>query len=197
MIDTVVEIKRMGGVARVKLLSGEMLKIPSAIFLEKRLRKGQPVDPEAYRLYMKQYGYPHALEVAVSYLTLRERSEKEIVSRLKRSCYDDEVIAKVMDTLSRHDFVSDTRFAEQWVHHRARQYGKNRIAQELKMKGISGENAQAALKTLPEEEELVAAKNQARKIQRRLHGDEEKMIQSLVRRGYSWQIARKAVREKE
>ena len=42
MSDRVVEIKRMGGVARARLLSGEELKIPSALFLERRLRPGSP-----------------------------------------------------------------------------------------------------------------------------------------------------------
>ena len=56
-----------------------------------------------------------------------------------------------MDTLSAHHLVSDSRFAEQWVHHRARKYGKNRIAQELRIKGVSSEETAAALENLPEE----------------------------------------------
>lgn len=197
MMDTIVEIKRRGGVAYVKMLSGETMKVPSALYLEKRLHVRQPVDTEAYRLYMKQHGYPHALEVAVNYLSLRERSEREIVSRLRRSCYDEEVIARVMETLQRHGFVSDSRFAEQWVNRRAGKYGRGRIAQELKMKGVSGEDAQKALTEFAEEDELTAAKKQAEKITRRVQGDRQKIIQALVRRGYSWALARKAAEETE
>ena len=192
MKDTVVEIRRIGGVARVRLLSGEMMKIPSAVFLERRVRAGQTIDAEAYRLYMKQHAYPHALEVAVNYLALRERSEKEIVSRLKRSCYDEEVIARVMETLLAHGFLSDARFAEQWVSHRAKKYGRGRIMQELKMKGVSDEEAKAALKELPEEDELAAALRQAERISRRLKGDPKKIAQALARRGYAWHLARTA-----
>lgn len=195
MRDTIVEIKRIGGVARVRLLSGETLKIPSALFLMRRLRAGQEIDTEEYRQYILKNGYSPALETAVSYLTLRERSEQEIVARLKRSCYPEEIIARVMETLRKHDFVSDARFAEQWVHHRARQYGRNRISQELKMKGVGSAEAGAALENLPPEEELASAEKQAKKIARRLHGDETKIAQALVRRGYGWPVARQAARK--
>ncbi|MBE5782613.1 MAG: regulatory protein RecX [Clostridiales bacterium] len=192
-MDKIVEIQRKGGVARVKFLSGEQLKIPSALYLERRLREGDVIDPEAYRAFMLNRGYPHALEAAMKFLALRERSEKEICQRLRRSCYDKRTIARVMDTLSAHALVSDARFAEQWVHHRGKKYGKNRIAQELKIKGVSGEEAKMALETLPEEEEFARALEQAQKLARRMKDDPNKIIQALVRRGYSWSMAKRAV----
>lgn len=191
-MDKILDIQRRGGVARVKLLSGETLRIPSALFLERRLRVGQPVDADAYRLFMLQRGYPHALEAAMKFLALRERSEQEVRSRLQRSCYDEATIARVLDTLALHDLVSDARFAEQWVGQRARKYGRDRIAQELKMKGVSGEETRRALEALPEEEEFARAKEQARRLQKRLGGDANKMTQALVRRGYGWALARRA-----
>ena len=93
-MDKILDIQRKGGVARVKFLSGDMLKIPSALFLERRLREGEMMDPEAYRAFMLQRGYPHALEAAMKFLALRERSEKEICQRLRRSCYDEKIIAR-------------------------------------------------------------------------------------------------------
>ena len=125
-MDQITQITRRGGVATVSLLSGDELKIPSAVYLERRLRTGERIDPEAYRAFMAQRGYPHALEAAMKFLALRERSEQEIRSRLRRSCYDDATIQRVLDTLSLHGLVSDERFAEQWAHSRSRKYGKNR-----------------------------------------------------------------------
>ena len=191
-MDKILSIKRQNGVARVQFLSGDTLQIPSALFLERRLREGEIMDPDAYRAFILQRGYPHALEAAMKFLALRERSEKEIRSRLKRSHYPDTVIEKVMDTLAAHHLVSDARFAEQWVHHRARKYGKTRIAQELRMKGVSSEDTAAALEQLPEEEEFARALEQAKKLARKFQNEPLKITQALVRRGYSWSIARKA-----
>jgi len=194
-MDKIVEIKRKNGVAAIRLLSGETLRAPSALYLERRLRIGQSIDPDAYRQFLRERGYPHALEAAMKYLALRERSEKEVVERLRRSCFDEAVIARVMDTLQTQHLLSDARFAEQWAHSRARKYGKNRIAQELRMKGISDSEARAALDAVPEEEEYLRALEQARRLSRKFQGDEKKMFQSLVRKGYSFSMAKKAAHE--
>ena len=184
-MDRVVEIKGKNGVATVKMQSGETLRVPSALYLERRLHTGQQIDPDAYQMYLRERGYPHALEAAMKYLALRERSEKEVRARLRRSCYDDETINRVLDTLGLHDLVSDSRFAEAWVHARSRKYGKNRIAQELRMKGVDRQEAENALDTLSEEEEYRRAVEQAKKLCRKFQNDPKKIAQSLTRKGYT------------
>ncbi len=194
-MDRVLEIKHQHGVATVKMLSGDTLNIPSALYLERKLHVNQPLDPDEYRLFMMQRGYPHALEAAMKFLALRERSEQEIASRLRRSHYDESTIQKVLDTLNLHELVSDERFAEQWVHSRSRKYGKNRIAQELRRKGVAGEEAQAALDTVPEEEEYRRCLEQAKRLCRKFQSDPKKIAQSLTRKGYGWSMARRAAEE--
>lgn len=199
-MDQVTEITRKGGVATVRFLSGAAVKVPSAVYLERRLRPGDAADPDAYRLFAAQRGYPHALEAALKYLALRERSEKEVRDRLRRSCFDEHTIRRVIDALNGHELLSDRRFAEQWAQSRIRKYGKGRISQELRFKGVSGEDAQAALNEVSEEEELRRAVDQARKLGRKFHGDTQKITQALMRRGYGYALARKAaqmIREEE
>ena len=194
-MDRIMEIKRKNGVATVKMESGEILRAPSALFLERRLHKGQQIDPEAYRMYLRERGYPHALEAAMKFLALRERSEQEVRARLRRSCYDDATIQRVLDTLGLHDLVSDARFAEAWVHSRSRKYGKNRIAQELRVKGIDRQEAENALNTLSEEDEYRRAVEQAKKLCRKFQSDPKKIAQSLTRKGYYWKMAKNAAEE--
>ena len=194
-MDRIMEIKLKNGVAHIRLSSGETLRVPSPVFLERRVHTNQVIDPDAYRLFVSQRSYPHALEAAMKFLALRERSEQEVRSRLRRSCYDENTIQRVLDTLGLHDLVSDTRFAETWVHARSRKYGKNRIAQELRMKGISSQEAQAALEALPEEEEYRRALDQAQKLCRKFQNDPKKIAQSLMRKGYSWSLAKRAAEE--
>lgn len=193
-MDVVGEVKRAGGVATIRLQSGEEIKAPSALYLERRVRPGQAIDADVYRAFIRDKGYPHALKAAVDYLALRERSEKEIIQRLKRVHYHEATIARVMETLAGHHLYSDERFAENWVHKRAKKYGKRRIAMELAQKGVKGQMAQDALNTLEEEDELAAACKQAEKIVRRVKGDRQKLVQALVRRGYDWGMAQKAAR---
>ena len=194
-MDRVVEIKRKNGVATIKMESGETLRVPSALFLERRLHTGQQIDPDAYRLYLRERGYPHALEAAMKYLSLRERSEQEVRTRLRRSCYDEGSIDRVLSTLGLHELVSDSRFAEAWVHSRSRKYGKHRIAQELRIKGIAGEDAESALNTLSEADEYQHAVEQAKKLCRKFQNDPKKIAQSLTRKGYHWKMAKDAAEE--
>ena len=194
-MDKIVEIVRRGGVARIKLLSGEVLRAPSPLFLERRVRTGEEIDAEAYRAFLRQRGYPHAMEAAGKFLMLRERSEQEVRQRLRRSCYDEDTIERVIAALFQHSLISDARFAQQWVARQARKYGRGRIAQELKMKGVDGEEARRALEDLPEEEELGRALSQARKMVRRFQGNPQKIAQALIRRGYNWSMAKKAAEE--
>ena len=179
-MDRVIEIKRQHGIATIKFMSGDVLKVPSALYLERKLHVNQPIDAEAYRAFITQRAYPHALEAAMKYLALQ---------------YDEATIQKVLDTLGLHDLVSDGRFAEQWVHSRSRKYGKNRIAQELRMKGVTGQEAQAALDTVPEEEEYRRCVEQANRLCRKFQNDPKKIALSLTRKGYAWAMARRAAEE--
>ena len=194
-MDKIVEIVRRNGVATVRLQSGDTVRVPSAVYLERRVHIGQEIDGEAYREFARQRGYAHALEAAVKYLSLRERSEGEVRARLRRSCYDETVIDRVMIELAAHNLVSDSRFAGQWASSRSRKYGKTRIARELRAKGVSDADARQALEEIPEEEEYRRALVQAGKLARKFRQEPQKIQQALVRRGYSWRIARRAAEE--
>ncbi len=194
-MDKITDIQRKNGVTRIFLLSGETLRVPSALFLERRVRVNQEIDPEAYRRFVRQRGDAHALEAAMKFLALRERSEQEVRQRLLRACYEEETADKVIAALRNHHLLSDARFAEAWAHSRARKYGRARIAQELRGKGVSGDEVRSALEAIPEEEEYQQAVEQAKKLLRRLRNDQQKTALSLMRKGYSWSMARRAAEE--
>ena len=65
-MDRVVSVERKNGVATVRFLSGDTVRVPSAVFLERRPRTGDSLDPDAYRLFLLKRGYPHALEAAMT-----------------------------------------------------------------------------------------------------------------------------------
>ena len=131
--------------------------------------------------------YRPALDRAVGLLAIRARSRREIEQRLLRAGYDEEVVSMVLYKLERES--------------RKRKYGSTRIAMELRMKGVDPETAEAALACCSEEDELeTAAALARRKIKSdRDSCDRRKLFQRvtafLVRRGYSWDIAKKAFEE--
>ena len=118
MTDKITEIKRKGGIATIKMESGETLRVPSALFLERRVHTHQQIDPDAYRLYLRERGYPHALEAAMKYLALRERSEQEVRTRLGPAQDGNEAFAE---------------YLEEFLHRREHQNAER--DDELKQKG--------------------------------------------------------------
>ena len=195
MLDQVTEITRKHGVATIRTQSGETLRLPAAVYLERPLRPGQPLDVEAYRAFAQSVCDQCALAAAMRYLALRERSQQEARAYLRRGCYGEETVERVLGALEHHGLVSDRRFAEAWTAGRARKYGRNRLARELRQKGVAENDAQQALSGISQEEEYRRCLCQAEKLKRKFRGDEQKTAQALIRRGYPWPLARRAARE--
>ncbi len=79
-----------------------------------------------------------ARERALLLLARREHSRLELLTRLKRYGFADEIAAVVVDELAVSGCQSEQRFAEQYIHSRQKRgYGPIRIEQELKMRGIN------------------------------------------------------------
>ena len=126
-------------------------------------------------------------------------TEAQVEQKLLSAGYPAEAVARVMEVLTRYDFVSDERFAERYVSGRSSRYGRSRILRELRQKGVSEDTAKEALDDLPQEDEREAALRQARKLcaRRDLSDPDErrKTAAALARRGFSWDIVSDVLRE--
>ena len=76
----------------------------------------------------------------VDLLSRREHSRAELVQKLIRRGYQKSDIIPVLNLLAEKDWQSDQRFSEAYVRYRSQKgFGPERIAQELKDKGIDSE----------------------------------------------------------
>ncbi|MCP3679940.1 MAG: regulatory protein RecX [Gammaproteobacteria bacterium] len=79
-----------------------------------------------------------ARERALLLLARREHSCLELLTKLKRQGFVDEIATAVIDELAASGCQSEQRFTEQYIHSRQqRGYGPVRIEQELKIRGIN------------------------------------------------------------
>lgn len=192
MTDTIISVVRKGGCARITLESGKVLRVPHALYMMRKLYPGRALDTEAYAEWRRGAEYRPALDRAVKYLEGRERSKGEVIKCLLSCGYEQEAIDRVILTLEENHFLQDSRFAGLWVDARAQKLGRGRIRQELRMKGVDEDTVKRALDAFTEEDELEMATLQAEKLMRRQE-DERKLINALVRKGYSFSIAKKAL----
>lgn len=165
------------------------------------LTEGTTIDKETFIKYILLHQYPSALDRAVRMLSERQCSKREIERRLYSARYDSEVIDLVLYKLEKEKLLDDIDFAGQWVQSRSRKYGSARIYRELRMKGIDADTAESVLESLSDEEQAEHAVTLAAKKIRSLQDScdssklKHRVVNSLIRRGYTWDIALQAYEE--
>ena len=199
-MNLITDIERIRGRCCLVLDSGKKYWLYASDLRESDFAPGQEVDEEELEHFVLLHQYPRALNDAVSMLARRPCSTGEIRRKLSSKRYSNETMEMVLYKLSREKLINDREFSDQWVQYRIGQkYGKRRIYQELRGKGVSEEDAREALEQMDEDESMDQAVSLAVKTLRRVLTQEEdartqlqKAIQSLVRRGYDWDTAKSA-----
>lgn len=200
-MEVILSIRRERGRYRIALDSGDTITVPGSLLRERPLREGQPLDLEEYDQWLMVRQYRYALDRAVGYLAARDHSRREIEQKLLQAGYRPCTVEMVLYKLEREHLLNDASFARQWVEARSnRKLGRNRIAQELRRKGVSAEEAEEALSAIDEEDQLSGAIALAEKAAARAKPGEDprktasRIAGMLARRGYSWDIAKEAIR---
>ncbi len=186
---------------RVTLENGTCYTLLKSMVRERSLAVGTRLDPEEFANWVLLRQYRSALDQAVSLLAVRACSRGEIQQKLRRTGYSEETVEMVIAKLEQNNLLNDPEFADQWTRYRAQKYGPRRIAQELRMKGVSAEDIENAVAEIPEEEQLEQAVRLAEKSLRSAKAGEDprktrqRILSALVRRGYDWDLARQAVEQ--
>lgn len=114
----------------------------------------------------KEFTRSETKDKALRLLAFRAHSEKELAEKLKRAGAKEEDIEYALGFVREYGFVNDSEYAAHLAKElkNIKKYGKRRIEQELKARGISTEDALAALSELPDEEEAALMPLLERKI---------------------------------
>lgn len=144
--------------------------------------------------------------LSLRYLSYRPRSEKEIrdylIEKQKRAkALTNEIISEIIKKLKSYKFIDDRQFAKTWISSRINYKNKpiRVIKFELRQKGITEDLINDVLpKEEVRETDLESAKKLAEKrkdFYRSLDEKKknEKVMSYLLRKGFSYDIAKKAV----
>lgn len=201
-MDVITAIKKERGKYRVTVNESEDVLVPVSLMRERPLKEGQPIDLEEYDNWLMVRQYRFALDRAVGYLAARARSKREIEQKLLQAGYRPCTVEMVIYKLQRENLLDDADFARQWVESRANhKLGRSRIALELRRKGVSQEEAEEALSMIDDEDQLSGAVALAEKAAARIKPGEDirkassRIAGMLARRGYSWDVAKEAIRQ--
>ena len=150
----------------------------------------QPLD-DPYRDAMRRAGH---------LLASRPRTEHELRARLRTAGYDESTVGRTVERLVELRLVDDRAFALQWVSERALSKGRSgdALVAELVNKGIDRNVAEQAVGEAGIDEEAQARELAGRFLSKVAHKPLEKQAEAilgrLLRRGFSHDLARDAVR---
>lgn len=146
---------------------------------------------------------------AAHYIRLRERSEKEMDAYLQKKIKIyylsekeiNELVQKIISRLKELDLLNDKRFIEWWVGQRSyfKPRGSYLLRQELQQKGADRDEISFYFEDNKIDELLLAKEALAKKMRSletlSLKESEKKALSFLMRRGFSFSIAKKAFEE--
>lgn len=144
----------------------------------------------------KELSKSQAKEKALRLLEFRSHSEKELHDKLIRAGAKEEDLPEIFEFLREYSFVNDSEYAKKLAKdlQHLNKYGKRRIREELKFRGISGEDLENALLELDDEEEEQLLPL----MERKLSGNfDKKNIDRAIRyfayRGYGYDDIKSAI----
>lgn len=132
----------------------------------------------------------------MQYLARREHSRAELQQKLRSYVQEGEDLAVVLDELEKRNWLSDARAATQLVDAKRSRFGSQRIAHELRQRGIGDDLIAEALPELKASELETAREVWQRKFGKPPQEAKEKARQMrfLQSRGFSTDVILKVLR---
>jgi len=131
----------------------------------------------------------------VRLLASRAHSARELRLKLARRGHPAEEVAETLDRLREAGYLDDAAYARALIGRRSSSRGTRAMAAELAAKGVDRQVAQAALGEIEGADQVAAAVDLARRLQRAGPTDLQRIGTRLLRRGFSMDVARAALRE--
>ncbi len=143
--------------------------------------------------------YKDALSVSLRYISHRDRTEFEVITRLGKDGYPESVKDRVLAFLKEQGYVNDRRYTEYYIVCYKDRRSKRRILQELKNKGVDDELLNEVVETADiDTSEAVRNALKKQMAKRGIHNidnisynEKNRIMAALFRQGYSAEDIRK------
>lgn len=123
---------------------------------------------------------------AIKYIGISKKTEYEVITRLRKSNVDDDIIYKVIDHLNEFGYINDEDYVDSYIRQNLRfqKYSIFEIREKLKAKGIKSSLIDNKIKTnIPDDYEQEVIEKIYNVKSKKL--DEAQIKQYLYRRGFN------------
>lgn len=130
--------KTGSGKYRLYLDNGEVVDTYDEVILKNDLLLKKELTPNLYQTILIESTLQEYYNACIKYITVRIRSTKEIIDYLKRKNVEKEDIEKIIEKLTKNNFLNDDYFCECFIKDKLRftTMGEYRILTELKKQDI-------------------------------------------------------------
>lgn len=150
----------------------------------------------------KFYTPTEAMQKIAAFCAYQERTQKEVESKLRGYGLDEDEAGEIIIRLSREKLLDEERYAQAFVrgHYRNKKWGRRRITQELKQKGISDYCIKSGLKEIDGDEyyqnlvDLLEKKDRQEK-ESHPHKRRQKIQVYLMMKGYEQDLIKMALED--
>lgn len=163
------------------------------------LKKGMNVEEDNLKSLLNEEMYIKAKNKSLNILSKADQSEKKIREKLS-SDFEEDIIDSVICFLKKNNFINDDILAQKIVNTNLtiNKYGKNKIRQNLYIKGIDKESIDDAILCLDNDVEFENAMHLAKKRYDRVKNEDrrkiyQKISQHLAYKGFNYDIIKRVL----
>jgi regulatory protein len=123
------------------------------------------------------------------YCSYQERSKQEVYTKLYALSTSKSEIEKIIMQLQNEGFINEERYAKSFVHGKLRinKWGKIKISQALKQKGIASSTIKQALESIDESEYIEILQSFLHK-QKSRYPDRQKLVNLVLSHGFEYDL---------
>ena len=166
--------------------------------VKNRLKVGQIITPERLAEIQLDSEKNTAFDKALTHISATQKTEKRVREFLQSKGYLPAVVDYAVEKLRSYNFLNDGQYAESYVESISKRKGSKLIRMELRSKGVSETEIDAALDALPVEQEIETAKGILEKYMRGKVCDKttlQKACRYLLGKGYDYEVVKSALTE--
>lgn len=150
----------------------------------------------------KTYTLTEATKKLESYCAYQERCHKEVTSKLREMRMISEAIDQIVTHLIQENYLNEERFSRAYARGKfnIKKWGRNRIVNELKFRGISKYNIKSALQEISDDDYFITLDKLAKKRvlqikETNLQKRRKKLADYLLYRGWESHLVYEKVKE--
>lgn len=169
---------------------------PAFVFTDKEIREWnleeEMVLDDSEEQALLQYVSREAARTAMNLLVKRDYVEAELYRKLRDKGYSEFFAGKGIEYVSAYHYLDDARYARQMIGSRKDTTSRKMMVSRMRQKGLSDEVIQEAMEEADWTDEMGLTRelrrrfSSAEQIESLTDKDRQKLIQSLMRKGYGY-----------